>query len=183
VYAGRPALRFSGEGSLKKRSLFVLATSLVLLFPVLTHADASVMQDSCVSEGPQKIRVYFTVYNSYLPTSICSFELIPSVVPPKWGCSARGCRSPRDWTGSLNSVGGAWFGAETGNPPEAFCIGPGESKGGFYVTLDPNYCCFYVTYYRPNGDFIMEEKECFMPCIPTPVEEKTWGYIKDRYND
>jgi hypothetical protein len=96
-------------------------------------------------------------------------------------CVAVDCGPAEGWACSLNGFGGAWYGAPPHDPPRLNCIHPWEMKGGFYVTIDPGFCCYTVRYADELGEIIMEEKECFTSCGSTPVEERTWGAIKTTY--
>ena len=166
---------------MKTRSLLVLAILPGLFLPALAQADASIAQDSCVVVGDNQTRVYFTVFNSGLPRSICSFQLIPEHQPPETECMAVDCGPAQGWACSLNGFGGAWYGAPPHDPPYPLCIQPWEMVSGFYITIDPGFCCYTVRYADELGEVIMEEKECFTSCGSTPVEERTWGAIKTMY--
>jgi hypothetical protein len=168
---------------MKSGRLFLLAILLILWLPVLVHADAAVLQDSCVVVGPDQVRVYFTVFNEYLPRAICSFQLIPENQPPSQQCTAVDAGPGDGWTSVLNSTGGADYGAVPPDPPQSYCIAPGEFLGGFYLTIDPGFCCYWVKYADETGAFILQEKECFTSCNGLPVEQKTWGNIKKMYDE
>jgi hypothetical protein len=164
-----------------KIALLILVISLILLLPVLVNADAAVAQDSCEVVGDDQLRVYFTVYNMDLPRSICSFQLIPEHQPPEQECIAVDCGPAEGWACSLNGFGGAWYGAPPHDPPSLNCIAPGASKGGFYITIDPGWCCYTVRYADETGVAFLEEKECLTTCSNVPVEQMTWGAVKTIY--
>ena len=156
---------------------------LVLFVPVLVHADASIRQDSCVVVGKDQIRVYFTVFNEGLPRGICAFELVPVYQPPTPQCTAVDCGQAYGWSCGLNQTGGAWFDAMPQDPSGIYCIAPYKHKGGFYITIDPGFCCYRMHYADDTGVTFMTEKECLTYCASVPVELKTWGTIKQLYQD
>jgi hypothetical protein len=168
---------------MKSSRLLSLAILLVLCLPVLVHADASVRQDSCVVVGPDQVRIYFTVFNEGLPRSICSFQLIPEDQPPTQQCTAVDAGPAAGWTSALNSFGGADYNALPPEPPLSYCIDAWDLLGGFYVTIDPGFCCYWIKYADETGGFIMQEKECFTSCGDVSVEQKTWGNIKKMYEE
>ena len=171
------------EAAVMNRSLWVLSLPLILLLPATVHADASITRDSCVAVGDGNYRVYFTVYNAGLPRSICSLQLIPVQQPPTPECTAIDCGPAAGWSCALTGSGGAWYGALPSDPPYLWCIGPWESRGGFYITIDPGFCCYNVQYVDQYDAVIMQEKECFTSCGPVPTEHRSWGAIKQLYRE
>lgn len=153
---------------------------LLLMAPIPAFADASVVQDSCVAvvEGPPPWAVwtYFTVVNFSLPSPVCDVHFIPEPQPPHPECVMIGTRDAVGWSSFLNPLGGADFFANT--PSD--CIPVGGSKGGFAFLLDPDYCCYVVQFTDPTGAVMLEQEECFT-CQKVPVEERTWGGIKEIY--
>ncbi|MEJ2721316.1 MAG: hypothetical protein P8181_09270 [bacterium] len=157
----------------------LLPLVVLALIPVMVHADASVVQDSCVVVGTPpnaSVWTYFTVVNFSLPTSVCDVHFIPEPQPPNPGCEMIGCVAPAGWSCFLNPLGGGdWF----ANTPTD-CIAPGTHKGGFAFLLDPAYCCYIVQFTDATGAVILEQEECFT-CQKVPVDEKSWGAIKEMY--
>ncbi len=166
-----------------KIHLLLVTALLVLCTPVLVQADASVRQDSCVVVGEDQIRVYFTVFNEGLPRGICAFEMVPAHQPATPQCTAVGSGAPNGWAYGLNQTGGAWFDAMPQDPSGIYCIAPYKAKGGFYITFDPGFCCYRFHYADDTGQVFMTEKECLTYCASVPVELKSWGAIKQIYQD
>ena len=159
--------------------LSFLLTSVIPVTPV--HADASVVQDSCVviSVNPKVIRFYFTVVNFSLPTAVCDLHFTPEPLPAPPGCIMLACGNPVGWSCFLNPLGGAdWF----ANTP-ADCIQPGTAKGNFWFDLDPAFCCYVVQFTDATGAVILEQEECFTTCNPVPTEENNWGEIKNKFKE
>jgi len=145
----------------------------------MSHADASVVQDSCgvVGTPPNaNLWVYFTAINFSLPAPVCDLHFIPEPQPPHPGCIMLDTRNAAGWSSFLNPLGGAdWFANTLGD-----CIDPGTAKGGFAFFLDPDFCCYIVQFTDPTGAVMLEQEECFT-CQKVPVEERSWGSIKQRY--
>jgi hypothetical protein len=163
-----------------KRLLLILVLPLVFaLIPATIHADVSVVQDSCVAVGTPpyaNVWTYFSVVNFSLPSGVCFFEFMPEPQPPDPGCVIIDTVSPTGWDASLNAFGGAeWFATE----PDS-CISSGNIKRGFAFYLDPAFCCYVVTFRDATGAVLHVQEECFT-CQKVPVEERTWGYIKQYY--
>jgi hypothetical protein len=164
-----------------RQLLFVLTVSIfiVLLIPNFAHAEASVVQDSCVTVGdgpPWDVWTYFTIVNFSLPSPVCALLVIPEPQPVDPGCEMIDLRQPAGWTGFFNSFGGAdWF----ANTPTD-CIPAGTAKGEFAFLLDPDFCCYIVQFLDPTGAVMLEQEECFT-CQKVPTEDKTWGHIKELY--
>jgi hypothetical protein len=160
-------------------ALFGTAILVVAFLPAMVCADASVVQDSCIAVGiPPNANVwtYFTVVNFSLPAQVCDLHFLPEPQPPLSGCVMNDVVAPEGWSVFLNPVGGAdWF----ANTP-ADCIDPGTSKGSFGFLLDPDFCCYIVQFTDPTGAVILEQEGCFT-CQKVPVEERTWGHIKQLY--
>ncbi len=153
---------------------------LLLIFPALAFADASVVQDSCVAvvggPSPWPVWTYFTIVNFSLPAPVCDLHFIPEPQPPTQGCSMIATQNAVGWSSFLNPFGGADYFANTPND----CVPVGGSKGGFGFLLDPDYCCYVVQFTDPTGAVMLEQEECFT-CQKVPVEGRTWGSIKDIY--
>ena len=164
-----------------RQLLLVLTVSfiVVLIVPVLAHADASVVQDSCVIVGdgpPWNVWTYFTIVNFGLPEAVCDLHMLPEPQPPLPGCVMMDLKYPVGWTGFLSPLGGAdWFASTIDD-----CIQPGSSKGSFAFLLDPDFCCYVVQFTGPAGEVLLEQEECFT-CQKVPTEENTWGHIKELY--
>lgn len=162
-----------------KRLLLILPLAILVFLPAYAHADASVVQDSCIVVGdPPNANVwtYITVVNFSLPSSVCALSFIPEPQPPTPGCEMIGVASPAGWSAFLNPFGGAdWF----ANTP-ADCIAGFSSKGGFGFLLDPAFCCYIVQFLDATGAVILEQEECFT-CQKVPTENKSWGAIKQMY--
>lgn len=157
----------------------LLPLVVLALIPVMVHADASVVQDSCVVVGTPpnaSVWTYFTIVNFALPAPVCDLHFIPEPQPPDPGCIMIGTRNAVGWSSFLNPLGGADFFA---NAPTD-CVDVGESKGGFGFLLDPAYCCYIVQFTDPSGAVMLEQEECFT-CQKVPVDEKSWGAIKEMY--
>ena len=166
-----------------KRLLLILAAPLLVvpLLPAESHADASVVQDSCIAfweGGKEYSRIWFSVINFGLPVPICDLHFIPEPQPPDPGCVMVECSSPDGWTCFTNPLGGAdWF----ANTP-ADCIDPGgPAKRQFDFVLDPEYCCYIVQFTDPTGTPVLEQEECFFPCPSVAAEGNPWGEVKSLY--
>jgi hypothetical protein len=162
-----------------RKLLVVLSIPLLILglVPAVSHADASVVQDSCLAVGtqpPYNVWTYFTVVNFSLPAPVCGIHVIPEPLPVLPRCEIIGLDSPAGWTGTLNAFGGAdWTSASN-------CIATGSAKGEFAFLLDPDFCCYVVQFLGPAGELLLEQEECFT-CQKVPVEGDSWGFIKDTY--
>ena len=157
----------------------VVPLILLFLIPSQARADASVVQDSCITVGvvpPYNVWTYLTVVNFSLPEPVCYLGFAPEPQPPALGCEIIGIRSPMGWDGYETPEGGAnWFVLSADR-----CIPPGSAQGGFAFLLDPAYCCYVVKFYNAAGDVLLEQEECFT-CQKVPAEENTWGHIKQLY--
>jgi hypothetical protein len=164
-----------------RRFLLPLTVALLVFLPALAHADASVVQDSCVIVGvPPNASVwtYMTVINFSLPVAICDLHFLPEPQPPSPGCEMINVIAPPGWSVFLNPFGGAdWF-ANTPND----CIQPGSAKGEFAFLLDPDFCCYIVQFTDATGAVILEQEECFT-CQKVGTEVNTWGKIKALYGN
>jgi hypothetical protein len=163
-----------------KRLLVIAVVAVMALAPTLAHADAAVVQDSCVyfQEGGQDfVRIYFTVVNFSLPTGVCDLHLIAEPQPPDPGCVMLSVGAPVGWSGITNVFGGAdWYANTPGD-----CIAPGTAKGNFWCVLDPSFCCYIAQFTDATGAVILEQEECFTDCKPLGVEEHSWGEVKRLY--
>jgi hypothetical protein len=163
-----------------KRLLAVLVfpAVLLLLVPSGALADASVVQDSCITVGtapPYNVWTYFTVVNFSLPEPVCGLTLVPEPLPPVAGCEIIGTQAPPGWVGQVTPQGGAsWYALIPG------CIGQNSSLGEFAFYLDPAFCCYVVSFYGMAGNLLLEQEECFT-CQKVPTEQKNWGHIKQLY--
>jgi hypothetical protein len=148
----------------------------LLALPAAVHADADIVQDSCVvyeEGGKNFIRVYFSVINFALPVPVCDLHFTPEPLPVVEGCEMLECGSPAGWMCFLDPLGGAdWFAL---TPDD--CIPTGGIKGGFYFVLDPAFCCYIVLYTDPTGAPILEDEVCF-DCMVISNEVNSWGQIK-----
>lgn len=168
---------------MKSAVLRVVLILTAVFLPSLVQADAAVIQDSCVVVGPDQVRMYFSVFNLNLPRSICSFSVIAKTDPPPSECVAVDCGAAPDWQCALNASGGADFGATAAPPPGTNCIAPGGALGGFYITIDPGFCCYKVRFADESGVVFVQNYVCFTLCDGLPVEPRTWGSIKQMYGD
>lgn len=161
-----------------KRLLAVLVfpAVLFLLAPSGALADASVVQDSCITVGtapPYNVWTWFTVVNFSLPEPVCAFSFVSEPSPPEAGCEIIGIQYPAGWGGSFTAGGASWW-------TTTDCIVPGSSQGSFAFYLDPAFCCYVVSFYGAAGNLLLEQEECFT-CQKVPTEEKNWGHIKQLY--
>jgi hypothetical protein len=172
-----------------KRLLLILFLPFFLVsIPATIHADVSVVQDSCVTVGTPpfaNVWTYFSVVNFSLPVAVCDLHFIPEPQPPDSGCVMLDLVSPgpdpgipgsAGWSGALRPDGGADWWANT----PADCILPGTIRRGFAFYLDPAFCCYIVRFTDATGAVIHEQEECFT-CQKVPVDERSWGYIKQLY--
>ena len=90
-----------------KRVLLLFVIPVLLLAPTMVHADASIVQDSCVTVGPTTIRIYFTAVNFSLPDVLCDIHFIPEPQPVLPECEMVACGTPVGWSCFLNPFGGA----------------------------------------------------------------------------
>jgi hypothetical protein len=173
------ALTSERECVMKSAVLWLVLILTAVFLPSQVQADAAVVQDSCVVVGPDQVRIYFSVINLNLPRSICSFEVITNSDPQPSECVPVGCGAAPDWQCALNTSGGADFGS-TAAPG---CIAPGTALGGFYVTIDPGFCCYRVRFADESGVVFVQDYVCFTLCDGLPVEESTWGSVKQMYSE
>lgn len=165
-----------------KKLLTALSIPLLILglVPAVSHADASVVQDSCIAvPGPQppyNVWTYFTVINFSLPAAVCGIHVVPEPLPVLPRCEIIDLHSPVGWSGNLNATGGAdWVAASP-----ADCIPVAGAKGEFAFLLDPDYCCYVVQFLGPAGELLLEQEECFT-CQKVPSQQNTWGQVKEFY--
>jgi hypothetical protein len=161
-----------------KRLLAVLAfpAVLLLLVPSGALADASVVQDSCITVGtapPYNVWTWLTVVNFSLPEPIRAFKLVSEPSPPVKGCEIIGIEFPTGWGGSYTAGQAQWWTTDD-------LIWPGSSQGGFAFYLDPDFCCYVASFYGVAGNLLLEQEECFT-CQKVPAEQKNWGHIKQLY--
>ncbi|MFN8178952.1 MAG: hypothetical protein U0167_13565 [bacterium] len=163
-----------------KRKILSIGVLSLLLLPALALASVSVVQDSCVTFNQGGIvynKTYFTVVNFNLPAPVCRIVFIPEPLPAPPQCVILGTEQPAGWTGNapLPDGGATWF---TGSN----CILPGTDLHGFSFTTDPDFCCYLVQFYDPNGFFLAQQEECFIRCEhPVAVEPNSWGSVKSQY--
>jgi len=148
------------------------------LVPAVSHADASVVQDSCIAvpgpHPPYNVWTYFTVINFSLQAPVCAIHVVPEPQPVLPRCEIIGLQTPAGWTGTLTPSGGAdWTTASD-------CIAVGGAQGEFAFLLDPDYCCYVVQFIGPAGEILLEQEECFT-CQKVPTEQNTWGQVKEFY--
>jgi len=165
-----------------KRLLVVVVIAMMAAFvlPNLAHADASIVQDSCQvwdENGNTYVRIWFSVVNFSLPTSVCDLHFTPEPLPAPPECQMLNFTAPPGWSGFLSPLGGADFFANT----PADCIAAGTIKGGFSIVLDPGFCCYVVDFTDATGAVIVSQEECFTLCGKVANELRTWGKIKDIY--
>ena len=158
-----------------KKCFLILATVALVVLPTAAFATFSVIQDSCRTAGNTET-TYFSVVNFNSPVPICDLHFQPENPVP--GCIVIGCHAPAGWGCALNSaLGGVDWGAFT--PGD--CIFAGSRKRGFSFTLDPDFCCYLVTFTGPQHEVLAQQEECFS-CVHVGVENKTWGDVKKLYN-
>jgi len=58
--------------------------------------------------------------------------------------------------------------------------GTGLSASSFAFLLDPDFCCYIVQFMDATGAVMLEQEECFT-CQKVPVEDSTWGKIKQLF--
>jgi hypothetical protein len=167
---------------MSKRLLLFLVLPLIVIVvaPTLSWADASVVQDSCVTfvqGGKQIVRIYFTLVNFSLPEELCAVSFLPEPLPVLIECEMINCGMPAGWTCFLTPFGGSDYFANTLGD----CVAIGTAKGGFFFDLDPGFCCYVVQFLAPDGAVMLEQEECFTLCGIVGTEEKTWGDIKEDY--
>lgn len=164
-----------------RQLLLLLSVSfiVVLVLPVIAHAEASVVQDSCVTVGdgpPWDVWTHFTIVNFSLPSAVCALTMLPEPLPVIPECEMLQLQYPVGWSGFLSPQGGAEFYALA--PSD--CIPVGGSKGEFAFLLDPDFCCYVVQFIDATGAVMLEQEECFT-CQKVPTDDKTWGHIKELY--
>ena len=151
----------------------------VIIFPVEAIAEAWINQDSCVvyeEEEQLYVRVYFSLLNNSPSDPLCGFDFIPEPLPPSSGCEILELGYPIGWHACLDPEGTVeWF----AKIPD-FCIDHGDSKGGFYIVLDPAYGCFAVQFCGTSGTLLLEQEEC-LDCKEVGTGERSWGMIKSFY--
>ncbi len=167
----------------------VLPLLLLVIAPSGAHADAAVVQDSCVTVPgvpPFNVWTYFTVVNFSLPAPVCGIQLIPEPQPPNPGCIMVETRSPAGWVSNLVPMGGAAVGgvpvggAVWTAVNSVDCIAAGDSQGEFAFLLDPAFCCYVAQFFDAAGALLLQQEECFT-CQKVPAEQETWGHIKQIY--
>ena len=166
--------------------LLVLATFVCLCLPAIVQAqsEVTITQDSCVTVDADHQRVYFTIINhSSNYENLCSFQFTPIPSPATPECTVIGFGGEPLWVGSPNPDGGIWFGVPPTEYPFACISHSADSRGGFYITIDPGGdCCYEATFTNSMYQTWWTMTWCPGPCTPTPVEHKTWGMIKKMYN-
>lgn len=165
-----------------RKALASAALLLVLLAPVVGHADASVRQDSCnvfFDSGKQFTRVWFTVINFSLPAPVCGLQLTSEPYPPTPTCIMVATGAPAGWSSNLIDAGQAtWSANAAGN-----CIPPTPAaQDGFFFDLDPGFCCYVVQFLDEQGAVLLEQEECFCDNFVS-VDEKPWSGVKQMYRE
>ena len=156
------------------RKSFLLTIGLALaILPSAALGHVSVIQDGC-RQGDGTVTVLFSVVNFDVPPAICDLHFIPENPVP--GCVMIGCSVPAGWQCALNSNGGADWQALT----PADCIQPGHIQHGFDFVLDPEFCCYLVTFTGPQGEVLAQQEECF-DCLKVGVNNSTWGNVKGMF--
>jgi len=157
-----------------KKSLLILATVALVVLPTSAFATFSTIQDSCRTVGNTVI-TYFSVVNFNSPVPVCDIHFLPENPVP--GCIIIGCSSPAGWTCALNAGNG---GVDWQALTPADCITAGTIKRGFSFTLDPDFCCYLVTFTGPQHEPLATQEECFN-CVHVGVEDKPWSGVKNLY--
>jgi hypothetical protein len=157
-----------------KKSLLVLAAVALVALPTSAFATFSAIQDSCRTEG-NNVTTYFSVVNFNSPTPVCDVHFLPENPVP--GCIIIGCEAPVGWSCALNPGNG---GVDWQALTPADCITAGTIKRGFAFVLDPDFCCYLVTFTGPQGEELATQEECFT-CVHVGVEDKPWSGFKQLY--
>ncbi len=120
---------------------------------------------------------YFSVVNLNSPVPVCDLHFQPENPVP--GCIMIACEAPAGWGCSFIPItGGVSWEALFPGPD---CIVAGSRKGGFSFTLDPDFCCYVVSFTGPQHEILGEQEECFT-CVHVGVQNKTWSDVKKLYN-
>jgi len=158
-----------------RKALASAALLLVLLVPLVGHADVSVRQDSCntyFANNKQYTRVYFTVINFSLPAPVCAVHFMSEPYPPTPNCIMVATGAPAGWNSVLNDPGSADWTTATN------CIAPTPAaQDGFWFDLDPGFCCYVVQFKDASGNVMHEQEECFCDNF-VGVEDKPWSDVK-----
>ena len=156
-----------------KLRVLCLVVSVVLLLPQVMQASVVLDADSCVAVGENQTRIYFTVQNVGIEDPICSFQLIPLTDPIEPECRIVDAAGSESWAWSLRTDGGCWWGAPPHDPPRLWCVGYGESRNGFYITIDPGLCCYTARYANHMIHVVYESIVCFTTCEAVPKRSST----------
>jgi hypothetical protein len=157
-----------------KKCLLVLATVALVTVPSAAFATFSVIQDSCRTNA-NEVTTFFSVVNFNSPVAVCDLHFLPENPVP--GCIMIGCSAPVGWSCALNAGN---LGADWQALTPADCISAGQIKRGFSFTLDPDFCCYLVTFTGPNHEELATQEECFN-CVHVGVEDGDWGKVKKLY--
>jgi hypothetical protein len=154
-----------------KKCFLILAVAAMSVAPTAAFATFSVIQDSCRTQA-NEVTTYFSVVNFNSPVPVCDIHFLPENPVP--GCIIIGCSSAAGWTCALNTTNGGvdWLALSP-----ADCISAGQIKRGFSFTLDPDFCCYLVTFTGPNHEVLATQEECFN-CVHVGTEQKTWTNMK-----
>jgi hypothetical protein len=157
------------------RKSFLLGIGLALaILPSAALGHVSVIQDGC-RQGNGTVTVLFSVVNFDVVPAICDLHFLPENPVP--GCIMIGCSVPAGWHCALNPTGGADWQADAAADN---CIHAGQIKHGFDFVLDPEFCCYLVTFTGPNGETLAQQEECF-DCLKVGTQNSTWGNVKDMF--
>jgi hypothetical protein len=175
--------RFGTKGDrTMRKALASAALLLVLLAPMVGHADVSVRQDSCnvyFENFKQFTKVWFTVINFSLPAPVCEVSFLSEPYPPTPNCIMVATGAPAGWSSNLIDPGQAdWFATAP-----AACIPPDPAAlSGFWFDLDPGFCCYVVQFKDEAGAVMLEQEECFCDNFVS-VKDKTWGDVKTYFRE
>jgi hypothetical protein len=156
-----------------KKCLLLLAAVALVVVPTSAFATFSVIQDSCRTVG-NTVTTHFSVVNFNSPVPVCDLHFVPENPVP--GCMIIGCGAPAGWSCALTAGGGVDWQALS----PADCITAGTIKRGFSFTLDPDFCCYLVTFTGPQHEELATQEECFT-CVHVGTEAKPWSELKRLY--
>jgi hypothetical protein len=142
--------------------------------------------DSVQIDGVYRPRITFSVTNHDPYWVISTIQ----ACPPSTGASTDSCRAllatgPTDhWVGETQDCGGTfgayWYVLNPFDPAGIF-IAPGQTIGGFQLTVDRLDCCFTVYFANVELTPFAFDSLCFSCERPVAARSVSWGQLKSQY--
>jgi len=169
-------------GSIALLSLLSLSTGVGLASPWVTATAC----DSVQLDGAYYPRVTFEIHNldPGPENPICSFFVAPqSPGAPTDTCRAIQSAAPPAWATAIEPSNGhvLWVMYDTKN---SSCIYPGQSLGGFSLTLSrAQNCCYDIYFEGVFPEPFAHDTVCYSCDRVVSARASTWGQLKSCYRE